>query len=149
MKRRSALLPLTFLTSWALLTAGAAAAPETAGIIPDAASGAGSIPGILLSTALANLFLSFVAILILVGGLYAYASLARFAPYHSWIYLYLVSLTGIVWAIFLLVSGLPVADPAFILITVVGLNLIVHILRFDRIQIPPIGHVQYVGSHTG
>jgi hypothetical protein len=98
--------------------------------------GADSIPGILLSTALANLSVSLIAILILIGGLYAYASLARFAPYHTWIYLYLVSLTGIVWALFLVDSGGFVPESVFVLSTVIGLNLIVHILRFDRIEMP-------------
>ena len=75
------------------------------------------------------------AILLLVGGLYAYAALARFAPYHSWIYLYLVSLAGMTWGLFLLVTGAPVADAIFVLMTIAGLNVIVHFLRFDRVEI--------------
>ena len=106
------------------------------GPVPAAAAEAGtSLPGDLLSTALSNLAVAAAAILICIGGLYAYASLARFAPYHSWIYLYLVSLAGMTWALFLLVSGASVADAIFVLLTVAGLNVIVHFLRFDRVEI--------------
>jgi hypothetical protein len=95
--------------------------------------------GILPSIALGNLAVAVVLVLLAVFALYAYASLARFAPYHSWIYLYLVSLAGITWAAFLFISGGPPAGSVFILITVTGLNLIVHILRFDQIEIPLAG----------
>jgi hypothetical protein len=88
----------------------------------------------LLSTVVTNLSIALTIVLLFVFGLYAYASLARFAPYHSWIYLYLVSLTGVVWGIFRLDNGF-VPDAVFILMTVAGLNLIVHVLRFDRIEI--------------
>ena len=130
MSTRPSLHPLALPGAIALLPAGAAAATS-----PAVAVGDGSLPGILLSTALANLSIAFIAVLILVGGLYAYASLARFAPYHSWIYLYLVSLTGIVWSLFLLNNGGSLSDVVFILTMVAGINLIVHVLRFDRIQI--------------
>jgi hypothetical protein len=126
--RNTPALPLILLGSLVCIPVGAAGAVSTAG-------DAGSIPGILLSTALANLSVAFVIVLMFVFGIYAYASLARFAPYHTWIYLYLVSLTGIVWSLFLLNSGGSLADVAFILTTVAGINLIVHILRFDRVQI--------------
>jgi len=88
----------------------------------------------LLSTALTNLSIAFIVVLLFIFGLYAYASLARFAPYHSWIYLYLVSLTGIVWGVFLLDNG-SLPDSVFVLTTVVGINLIVHVFRFDRIDL--------------
>ena len=111
-------------------------------LIPVGAAGATgseadtvSISGLLVSTVLANLSIAFTVVLLCIFGLYAYASLARFAPYHSWIYLYLVSLTGIVWAIFLLNNSGSLSDVAFILTTVAGINLIVHILRFDRVQL--------------
>ena len=71
-------------------------------------------------------------VLLFIFGLYAYANLARFAPSHSWIYLYLVSLVGIVWSAFLVENGGSMADVTFILTTVAGINLIVHVLRFDR-----------------
>jgi len=124
-------LPILFLLiSWISIPAGADSVPGAA-----PAADPGSITGLLASTVFANLTISFAIVLLFIFGLYAYASLARFAPYHSWIYLYLVSLTGIAWAVFLTVSGLAIAYSVFILTTVIGLNLIVHILRFDRIQI--------------
>jgi len=111
-------------------------------VIPAAvapASAADTLAGILPSTALGNLTIAVILVLLAVFGLYAYASLARFAPYHSWIYLYLVSMAGITWAVFLIMSGGSPAGSLFILITVTGLNLVVHILRFDRIEIPLAG----------
>jgi hypothetical protein len=113
---------LVLLTSWLFVPAGAEEAP------------AASFSGLLVSTILANLSIAFAIVLLGIFGLYAYASLARFAPYHTWIYLYLVSLTGIVWALFLLNSGGSFLDSIFILTTVAGINLIVHVLRFDRVQ---------------
>ena len=111
-------------------------------LIPVGAAGATgseadtvSISGLLVSTILANLSIAFTVVLLCIFGLYAYASLARFAPYHSWIYLYLVSLSGIVWAAFLLTNGGSMTDVVFVLTTVAGINLIVHVLRFDRIPI--------------
>ena len=106
-------------------------------ILPGAASAAttGSLQGLLSSEVIPNLALATGIVLLCVFGLYAYASLARFAPYHSWIYLYLVSLTGIVWALFLLRAGGSPSDIVFIITTVIGINLIVHILRFDRIEL--------------
>jgi len=115
---------------WALLPAGVVAAPDAAAGVDPA-----TLQGLLLSTFITNLSIAFTIVLLFIFGLYAYASLARFAPYHTWIYLYLVSLTGIVWALFLLETGSSPSDAVFILITVAGLNLIVHILRFDRIEI--------------
>jgi len=115
---------LVLLISWLFVPAAAESAPVAAAVFS----------GLLVSTILANLSIAFTIVLLFVFGLYAYASLARFAPYHSWIYLYLVSLTGIVWAVFLLNNGGSLSDVAFILTTVAGINLIVHILRFDRIE---------------
>jgi len=126
MKRRPALIP-TLLVPLALILPAAATGP---------ADTTGSIPGLLFTTVLANLGIAFTVVLMFVFALYAYASLARLAPYHTWISLYLVSLTGIVWSIFLVTSGGPVSDSIFILTTVIGVNLIVHILRFDRVEIP-------------
>jgi len=134
MKRPAALFPVILLASWALLPAAAGAATSQAAAASD-----GSLTGILLSTALANLSVAFIAVLLLIGGLYAYASLARFAPYHSWIYLYLVSLAGIVWGIFLMNIAGSLPDAIFITTTVVGVNLIVHTLRFDRVGMPVAG----------
>jgi hypothetical protein len=55
--------------------------------------------------------------------------------HRTWMTLYLASLTGLLWASFLLASGGPPWEASFILITVTGLNLIVHLFRFDRIEI--------------
>ncbi len=136
MRRQPALPHLILLVSWVLIPAGASAAMVPGAAVSGSAVNDGSIPGILFSTALANLSIAVIAVLILVGGLYAYASLARFAPYHSWIYLYLISLSGVVWALFLVKNGGSLSDSVFILTTVVGINLIVHVLRFDRIEMP-------------
>ncbi|MDD1664498.1 MAG: hypothetical protein LUQ32_04020 [Methanomicrobiales archaeon] len=126
--KNQALLSLILLASLVLIPVGAAGATGSAG-------DTGSLPGLLLTSVLANLSIAFAIVLLFIFGLYAYASLARFAPYHSWIYLYLVSLTGIVWAAFLMNNGGSIPDVVFILTAVAGINLIVHILRFDRIQI--------------
>ena len=122
-------LPLIFLVSWVLIPMGAAGAASSAG-------DASSLAGLLFPTVLTNLSIAFTIVLLFIFSLYAYASLARFAPYHSWIYLYLVSLTGIVWALFLMNNGGSLSEVTFILTTVAGINLIVHILRFDRIEMP-------------
>jgi hypothetical protein len=126
--KKTLTLPLILLVSLALLPMGAAGATASA-------ADTGSIPGLLFSTVLTNLSIAFTVVLLFIFGLYAYASLARFAPYHTWIYLYLVSLTGIVWSLFLLNNGGSLSEVTFILTTVAGINLIVHILRFDRIQL--------------
>ena len=125
-------LPLRVLTgalALSILLPGAALAVD-----------AGSLQDLLYSNLIANLAFAVAIVLLGIFGLYAYASLARFAPYHTWIYLYLVSLTGIAWALFMAVSGGSLPDVVFVLTTVIGLNLIVHVLRFDRIKIPsPFG----------
>jgi hypothetical protein len=90
----------------------------------------------LFPTAITNLALALTVVLLGVFGLYAYASLARLAPYHTWIYLYLVSFTGIVWALFLVENGGSLSDALFVFTTIAGINLIVHILHFDRVVIP-------------
>jgi hypothetical protein len=58
-------------------------------------------------------------------------------PYESWIYLHLVSLTGIAWALFLLTESDLFAEAIFFLILITGVNLMVHVLRFDRIELFP------------
>jgi hypothetical protein len=135
MKKAAALL-LILLVSWVFLPVGAAGATGTV-------AGTGSFPA-LFSTIITNLGIAFTIVLLFVFGIYAYASLAQFAPYHTWIYLYLVSLTGIVWSLFLMNNNGSIADVTFILTTVAGINLIVHVLRFDRVQI--IAPAQAVGT---
>ena len=113
------------------------------GLIPWAVSAAqdtGTLGGLFFPEVLPNLLLACSIVLLFIFGIYAYASLARFAPYHTWIYLYLVSLSGVAWALFLVRSGGSPGDVAFLLTTVIGMNLIVHVLRFDRVVIPsPFG----------
>lgn len=113
---------LVLLATLLSVPAGAADAP------------AASFSGLLVSTILANLSIAITVVLLGIFGLYAYASLARFAPYHTWIYLYLVSFAGIAWALFRLNTGGSPMDAIFIIITVAGINLIVHLLRFDRVK---------------
>jgi hypothetical protein len=113
----------------ALVPAGAGAADTAATLDP------GSIQGLLFGNLLTNIGIAFTIVLMCIFGLYAYASLARFAPYHTWIYLYLVSLTGVVWSAYLLNNGGSLSDAVFILTTVAGVNLIVHVLRYDRIDL--------------
>jgi hypothetical protein len=117
-------------------------AAALAGMLPAAAAAqdVGSLGGLLSPDVLPNIALAASIVLLFVFGLYAWASLARFAPYHTWIYLYLVSFTGVAWAVFLWMAGGFLAEVVFLLTTVVGINLIVHVLRFDRIVIPsPFG----------
>ena len=121
------LLPLALF--WALLPAGAFAADTSTALDPA------TIQGALFANLLQNLGIAFTIVLMGIFALYAYASLARFAPYHTWIYLYLVSLTGIVWSAYLLTNGGSLSDAVFVLTTIAGVNLIVHVLRFDRIDI--------------
>jgi hypothetical protein len=85
--------------------------------------------------ATANLTVSFT---ILVGGfasLYTFTRRAWLSLYRSWVILYLASLTGLLWASFLYASAGPFWEAFFILVTVAGLNLIVHVFRFDRIDL--------------
>ena len=124
MKRMPARLVL-LLVLLVLIPAGAGAA----------AGATGFFSGFPFSTALANLTIAFTIVVLFIFGLYAYASLARFAPYHSWVYLYLVSMTGVVWAVFLVNQGGALSDAIFILTTIIGINLIVHVFRFDRVEI--------------
>jgi hypothetical protein len=110
--------------------------------IPAAAADTFWLP---LNTEVTNLAIAVLATLLIVGSLYAYASLARFAPYHSWIYLYLVSFAGIAWAAFIATTGGSLADVVFIVTSIAGVNLIVHVLRFDRVQIQTPGSAKAEG----
>ncbi|MGE5831866.1 MAG: hypothetical protein ACM3X8_03020 [Methanomicrobiales archaeon] len=121
---------LLLSAAWVLPVSAAAAAVSDGTTIPA------SLPGILVSSALPNFLIALSLVLLFIFGIYAYASLARFAPYHEWIYLYLVSFSGIVWAFFLVNTGGSPADSLFLITTVTGVNLIVHILRYDRIELP-------------
>jgi hypothetical protein len=90
----------------------------------------------------------------LATGLAAMAALAAstrrdwLARNRTWVTLYLASLTGILWASFLSTIDGPFWETSFILITVAGLNLIVHTLRFDRIDLlPPPRRVSVATRH--
>jgi Flp pilus assembly protein protease CpaA len=78
----------------------------------------------------------FTLLLFVLAAVYAYTKREGLSQYQTWITLYLISLTGLLWALFVYVEGGPLADSVFIVTTVAGLNLIVHVLRFDRIEIP-------------
>jgi hypothetical protein len=90
----------------------------------------------LLAYATANLSAAFTTLLIALAGLYAYTRRDQIARYQTWITLYLISMTGVLWASFIYTEGGPLQEPVFLVTTVIGLNLIVHVLRFDRVVIP-------------
>jgi len=45
-------------------------------------------------------------------------------------------MTGFLWAAFIYTQGGPYSESVFLMTSVTGLNLIVHIFRYDRIEIP-------------
>jgi hypothetical protein len=67
---------------------------------------------------------------------YGYTKRDALSRYQTWITLYLISMTGVLWAAFVYAGGGPLSDSVFLLTSVAGINLIVHVLRYDRIQIP-------------
>jgi hypothetical protein len=91
--------------------------------------------GWIYGTLAANPQVSFAFFLTGLAGLYTYTRRSWLSPYRTWITLYLISLTGFLWALFLFTRGEPLWEPAFLFTTVTGLNLIVHIFRFDRIDL--------------
>jgi hypothetical protein len=91
-----------------------------------------SLSGILTTYA----SLIFVLFLFTLAAAYGYTKRDVLSRYQTWITLYLISMTGVLWAVFVSAEGGPLSDSVFILTSVAGINLIVHILRFDRIQIP-------------
>ena len=58
------------------------------------------------------------------------------SQYQTWITLYLISMTGFLWAAFEYSTGGPLSTSVFIITSVTGVNLLVHFFRFDRVQIP-------------
>jgi len=94
------------------------------------------IASALASTAAANIPVLFTAFLAILAGTFAYTNRALISRYQDWISLYLISMTGVLWAAFAYSEGGPLQETVFILTTVAGLNLIVHIFRFDRVVIP-------------
>jgi beta propeller repeat protein len=121
--------------------AGAAAAPAAApgaGAKPLPRTPMGTFTGLVGWIYAAATSHIAVSLTILLGGLvslYAWNRREWLGRYRPWVTLYLASLTGVLWAFFLLASGGQSWETAFLLITVAGLNLIVHVLRFDRIDL--------------
>jgi hypothetical protein len=83
-----------------------------------------------------SLSILFVFLLFTLAAAYSFLRREVLALYRTWITLYLISMTGLLWAAFISSLGAPLSEPVFIVTCVVGLNLIVHILRFDRVRIP-------------
>jgi hypothetical protein len=94
------------------------------------------LPGYLYSIVVANLSMFFTLSLTAFTAAFAYTRLGLLSRYRTWITLYLISMTGLLWAVFLYTQGGPLPESVFIVTMVTGLNLIVHILRFDRVVMP-------------
>jgi hypothetical protein len=93
--------------------------------------------GWIYGTASAHLPFSLAVVFSALAALAASSRRDWLARNRTWITLYLASLTGLLWASFLFTIDGPFWETSFILITVTGLNLIVHAFRFDRIDITP------------
>ena len=91
--------------------------------------------GWIYATAIAHIPVSFTILLGVLASVYAFTRRAWLSRYRTWITMYLISMTGSLWALFLFTRGEPLWEPAFLFTTIAGLNLIVHILRFDRIDL--------------
>ncbi len=100
--------------------------------------------GWIYAAAISNIPVSFTIVLSGLAAIYASTRRAWLSRNRTWITLYLISLTGLLWALFLAASDGPPWESAWILITVTGLNLIVHILRFDRIDLSSRARRGYV-----
>ena len=82
--------------------------------------------------------LEFLVVILLVGGVSI--TLRRGVPvraFRPWVFLYLISLTAYLWATFLALTGGPLWVSSWIFMATAGLNLIVHLFRFDRITLIP------------
>ncbi|MDD1654263.1 MAG: PKD domain-containing protein [Methanomicrobiales archaeon] len=98
------------------------------------------------STAQAHV-LEFVVAILLVGGVGI--TLRRGVPvkaFRPWVFLYLISLAAYLWATFQALIGGPLWISAWIFIATAGINLIVHLFRFDRITIFPDRAPRWTGS---
>ena len=91
--------------------------------------------GWIYGTLTANPQVSFTFFLTGLAGLYTYTRRSWLSRYRTWITLYLISMTGLLWALFLFTRGEPLWEPAFLFTTIAGLNLVAHIFRFDRINL--------------
>jgi len=114
---------------------GPVAGPAALGIVPaaQAAQPGPLVPLYAILTTYSSIL--FVLLLFAFAAAYAFTKRDVLSRYQIWITLYLISMTGLLWAAFLYDRGGPISESVFLATTVVGLNLIVHILRFDRIVI--------------
>jgi hypothetical protein len=91
--------------------------------------------------------LEFVVAIFLIGGVGI--TLRRGVPvkaFRPWVFLYLISLSAYLWATFSALTGGPLWLSAWIFIATAGLNLIVHLFRFDRITLFPARTPRWTGS---
>ncbi|MDD1653105.1 MAG: PKD domain-containing protein, partial [Methanomicrobiales archaeon] len=80
----------------------------------------------------------FMLVLLLIGGVTL--TLSRGVPvkgFRPWVFLYLISLSAYLWATFQAFAGGPLWVSAWIFVATAGLNLIVHLFRFDRVVLIP------------
>jgi hypothetical protein len=96
----------------------------------------GGLAGSAISSVTGNPAPAFILFLIALAGALAFTLRDQVARYRTWITLYLISMTGLLWAVFTYDSGGPLSDSVFIATIVVGLNLIVHVFRYDRVVVP-------------
>jgi hypothetical protein len=118
----------------------AASLPGPQAVAPVAVGPAPAVPPSPLISiyAVLTMYGSILWILILfaVAAAYAYSKRDALSRYQTWITLYLISMTGFLWAAFVYSEGGPLAESVFLMTSVAGLNLIVHVFRYDRIEIP-------------
>ncbi|MDD1663997.1 MAG: PKD domain-containing protein [Methanomicrobiales archaeon] len=91
--------------------------------------------GWIYDIATTHILVSLTVLFCVLASVYAYTRRAWLSRNRTWITLYLISLTGLLWASFVYSESGSLPDSVFIITTVTGLNLIVHILRFDRIDL--------------
>ena len=116
------------------------AAPQQAGPKPVPRTPLATITGVVFWAANAAQGHApvFLVAILLVGGI-AF-TLRRGVPvqaFRPWVFLYLISLSAYLWATFQALTGGPIWVSSWIFIATAGLNLIVHLLRFDRIILIP------------
>jgi hypothetical protein len=100
--------------------------------------------GWLYGTASTHITVSLAVGFLALAALYASTRRAWLSRNRTWITLHLANLTGLLWASFLFTGDGPFWEAYWILITVIGLNLIVYLLRFDRIDLSSRARRGYV-----
>lgn len=128
---------------------GAPAANPGGQPVPIPRTGTGIFTGLLgwiYATATADIPVSIAVLVGMLASLYAFTRRAWLSRHRNWITLYLISLTGLLWVFFLFTSGGPLWESLFLFTTITGLNLIVHILRFDRIDLTPLARHGSAGT---